>query len=57
MLINASAPRALPPQLPATERARELRADKGPKDASFDAWFLGAGRRAMEKALKMDRKR
>lgn len=57
MLMNASAPRALTPQLPSHERARDMRADKGPKDAGFDAWFLGAGRRAVEKALKMDRKR
>ena len=57
MLMNASAPRALTPQLPPSERARDMRADKGPKDAGFDAWFLGAGRQAVEKALKMDRKR
>lgn len=57
MLMNASSPRSLPPQLLTPERAPELRSDKGPKDASFDAWFLGAGRRAMEKALKMDKKR
>ena len=57
MLMNASAPRSLPPQLMTPERTTELRSEKGPKDASFDAWFLGAGRRAMEKALKMDKKR
>lgn len=59
MLLNASAPRAFsPPQLltPA-DRGRELRTDKGPKDASFDGWFLGAGRRGVEKALKLDKKR
>jgi hypothetical protein len=32
-------------------------ADKGPKHTCFDAQFLGAGRRAVERALRQDRKR
>ena len=32
-------------------------ADKGPKHIGFDAPFLGAGRRAVERALRQDRKR
>jgi hypothetical protein len=49
----ASAPRAIP----APDLRGELRADKGPKYAGFDAPFLGCGRSALERAQKMDRKR
>ena len=32
-------------------------ADKGPKHTCFDAPFFGAGRRGVECALRLDRKR
>lgn len=32
-------------------------ADKGPKHTCFDGQFLGAGRQAVERALRQDRKR
>jgi hypothetical protein len=32
-------------------------ADKGPKHTCFDAPSLGAGRRGVERALRLDRKR
>jgi hypothetical protein len=35
----------------------EPRTDKGPKNLAFDAIYLGVGRRAQERALKLDRKR
>lgn len=35
----------------------ELRSDKGPKNLAFDAIYLGVGRRAQERAQKLDRKR
>ncbi len=57
MLMKATAPRAQSPQMLLAERKQELRADKGPKDSSFDGWFLGSGRRGVEKALKLDKKR
>ncbi len=41
----------------AAELLSELRADKGPKYMGFDALFLGAGRRAVERAQKADKKR
>jgi hypothetical protein len=32
-------------------------ADKGPKHVGFDAPFFGAGRRGVERAQRLDRKR
>lgn len=49
---TAATQRPLPPEL-----LGELRADKGPKYMGFDCIFLGAGRRAVERAQKADRKR
>lgn len=57
MLMTASAPRHLPRHFPMPELQSELRRDKGPKHASFDCPALGAGRQALERALKMDKKR
>lgn len=49
--------RTAPRLLPSPELVGELRADKGPKYMSFDAIYLGAGRRALERAQKADKKR
>lgn len=57
MLMTASAPRHLTRHLPMPELQTELRRDKGPKHASFDGPALGGGRQAVERALKMDKKR
>ena len=46
-----------PRHLPSAELLGELRSDKGPKTMSFDAIYLGAGRRALERAQKADKKR
>jgi hypothetical protein len=46
-----------PRRLPATEFQADALFDKGPKHVGFDAPFLGGGRRATERALKLDRKR
>jgi hypothetical protein len=48
---------AAPRHLQAAELLGEPRADKGPKNLSFDAIYLGVGRRAQERAQKLDRKR
>lgn len=49
--------RIAPRLRPSPELLGELRADKGPKTMSFDAVYLGAGRRALERAQKADKKR
>jgi hypothetical protein len=46
----------LPPDL-AGALGLELRADKGPKHIGFDSYVPMDGRRALERALKQDRKR
>lgn len=48
---------ATPRHLPLPDLLGELRVDKGPKNLSFDALFLGSGRRAMEREQKLDKKR
>lgn len=54
---TASQPRAIPRLPPLIEPRTELRADKGPKHMSFEGGFLGAGRRAVERAQQADKKR
>ncbi|MBN8504449.1 MAG: hypothetical protein J0L58_08220 [Burkholderiales bacterium] len=50
--------RVVPPRhLPPPELLSELRTDKGPKHIGFDALLPGTGRRALELALRQDRKR
>ena len=48
---------AMPRPLPMTELPGESRADKGPKHVGFEALSLGCGRRALERAMKLDKKR
>ncbi len=46
----------LPPDL-AGALGTELRTDKGPKHIGFDSFVPMDGRRALERALRQDRKR
>lgn len=50
---RAAAPRRLPPP----DLLGELRVDKGPKHIGFDSFLPVGDRRALERALKQDRKR
>lgn len=55
---SAHQTRATPPRhLPPPELLGELRTDKGPKHIGFEAFLPGTGRRALELALRQDRKR
>ncbi len=49
---HSQAPRRLP-----ADWLGDALFDKGPKHVGFDAPSLGGGRRAVERALKLDKKR